>query len=205
MRVLALAAFIAASLAAPAQAATIVQGVSGTYGPHGANPATLSLFDPTLGTLNSVTIEATTYVIQSTVRPSSDSDLLDLTIPVSATVSALSVSALLSGTEDYAAGHLIGGWSVSGSLSAVLTGAATGSFVGSGSSLEQTVWQYVDPPVTYGQVIEFPYGGLNGSVIYNYTAVPEPATWALMLFGFAGIGAALRAKRHSAPAPSHLE
>lgn len=31
-------------------------------------------------------------------------------------------------------------------------------------------------------------------------AVPEPATWALMLMGFFGLGSALRGRRHSSPA-----
>ena len=31
----------------------------------------------------------------------------------------------------------------------------------------------------------------------NFTAVPEPATWAMMLIGFGGIGMAMRRRRHS--------
>lgn len=32
---------------------------------------------------------------------------------------------------------------------------------------------------------------------YTFTAVPEPATWAMMIIGFAGVGGALRGKRKS--------
>jgi len=33
------------------------------------------------------------------------------------------------------------------------------------------------------------------NIVYNEAAVPEPATWAIMLVGFGGIGAALRSNR----------
>jgi hypothetical protein len=32
------------------------------------------------------------------------------------------------------------------------------------------------------------------------SGVPEPATWAMMILGFAGIGAALRRRNRTAPA-----
>ena len=37
-------------------------------------------------------------------------------------------------------------------------------------------------------------GGFSDAVLYRSTggAVPEPATWAMMLLGFAGIGASMR-------------
>lgn len=37
-----------------------------------------------------------------------------------------------------------------------------------------------------------------GNVAYETNAVPEPGTWALMLVGFGGLGAALRARRRQA-------
>jgi hypothetical protein len=40
-------------------------------------------------------------------------------------------------------------------------------------------------------------GTLNGNVSI-YPAVPEPATWAMMLIGFAGIGMAMRRRRNPA-------
>jgi len=38
-------------------------------------------------------------------------------------------------------------------------------------------------------------GSYGGNLVFSPTAVPEPATWAMMLLGFAGIGWQLRRKR----------
>jgi hypothetical protein len=40
-------------------------------------------------------------------------------------------------------------------------------------------------------------GSLGGTVTITDHGVPEPATWAMMLFGFAGIGLAMRHKRRT--------
>jgi hypothetical protein len=43
------------------------------------------------------------------------------------------------------------------------------------------------------------YFGLGpGNTIAIFSDVPEPATWALMLVGFGGLGLAMRARRHAA-------
>ena len=39
-----------------------------------------------------------------------------------------------------------------------------------------------------------------GPAVTAVAAVPEPATWALMILGFGGVGGLLRRRRHSAPA-----
>jgi hypothetical protein len=43
-------------------------------------------------------------------------------------------------------------------------------------------------------------GGISHVDLFDSGAVPEPATWALMLLGFAGVGAAMRRSRKSKPA-----
>ena len=41
-------------------------------------------------------------------------------------------------------------------------------------------------------------GDISGTASFDAAAVPEPATWAMMLLGFAGIGMALRRRRNPA-------
>jgi len=64
---------------------------------------------------------------------------------------------------------------------------------------------YGDSCCTY----EFDFQGTaNGTYTFAYAAVPEPATWLLMLFGFGVLGAAARRRRNAAghwhPAPRPL-
>lgn len=40
--------------------------------------------------------------------------------------------------------------------------------------------------------------GLSNAALFSTTAVPEPATWAMMLLGFGGIGMAMRRRRRPA-------
>ena len=56
-------------------------------------------------------------------------------------------------------------------------------------------------PGTYdieGIAIQSPYGAGDGAI--SLGAVPEPATWAMMLTGFFGLGAALRRSRRTGAA-----
>jgi hypothetical protein len=60
-------------------------------------------------------------------------------------------------------------------------------------------------PITGGQLntivvtgISRGNGSYGGNLTFTPTAVPEPATWAMMLLGFAGIGWQLRRKRSNA-------
>jgi len=41
--------------------------------------------------------------------------------------------------------------------------------------------------------------GATSSATFSFAAVPEPATWAMMLLGFAGIGVAMRRRKQTAP------
>lgn len=53
-----------------------------------------------------------------------------------------------------------------------------------------------------GNITAGPSASYSGTINFNTVPVPEPATWALMLLGFAGIGMAMRRRR--APAFAQL-
>ena len=55
---------------------------------------------------------------------------------------------------------------------------------------------YIDN-LTIGQSTAGAQTALTGGIL-SFTPVPEPATWALMLLGFAGVGAAMRRQRKPA-------
>jgi hypothetical protein len=51
-----------------------------------------------------------------------------------------------------------------------------------------------------GNVTAGPTASYSGTMNFDVAGVPEPATWAMMLVGFGGIGMALRRKRRNATA-----
>jgi hypothetical protein len=53
------------------------------------------------------------------------------------------------------------------------------------------------------QAISFDIKGASGAVLYQTasSAVPEPASWAMMLLGFLGLGAVIRHSRQMRPLP----
>jgi hypothetical protein len=60
------------------------------------------------------------------------------------------------------------------------------------TNLESVVFQAVNPPRTFANV-QFDFLGVNGVT----GAVPEPATWALMIVGFGAVGATMRHRRRT--------
>lgn len=198
MRLCVLAAGVAAAVWATSAAAdTIVQSVSGTN--IGGTP--LNLFDPTLGTLTSVQIDGSLSWSESLVRSAIITPAVntprtaggDLIVQSSGLPVA---STTLSGNESYAAGSIFGSLSLSGSLFALLTGTDVNPFLYTGgqSSILLSPLASVAPQV--GSIMfgpGSPGGSYSVRVSYNFTAnVPEPATWAMMLVGFAAIGFAMR-------------
>jgi hypothetical protein len=83
------------------------------------------------------------------------------------------------------------------------TNVATNTFnLVTGSNPE--VWALMNPitltPGTHnlfvnGNITTGPTAGYSGTINFNLAAVPEPATWGLMLLGFLGIGMAVRRSR----------
>ena len=115
-----------------------------------------------------------------------DDQLYSLQSPILASLTAptfLPVNTLDSGV--FGSGEIgITGYAYDGSVARYTGGAEFGTF--SASSIEVDVSDGVQ--IT---------GGSGDGPIGPSPAVPEPATWALMLIGFLGLGSALRARRAS--------
>jgi hypothetical protein len=46
-----------------------------------------------------------------------------------------------------------------------------------------------------GNIVSGPSAAFSGTINFNTPALPEAATWAMMLLGFAGMGLVLRRRR----------
>jgi hypothetical protein len=97
-------------------------------------------------------------------------------------------------------------------LSFDYTGSEVAHFIGifnGGSGLnctdcKNTYQLFYDPDgITSGTIdlsLYFHNDGISHVDLFDSGAVPEPATWGLMLLGFAGVGVAMRRSRKSKPA-----
>jgi hypothetical protein len=208
MRLSVLAIACPAALAsAPVQATTIVQTVSGSN----KSGTPFNLFDPTLGTLDSVKIEGTLTWSEDLIRDGSgDLSAVDLSRAASEGLvdvftSSVDATTTVSGDETYAQGSMFGSLSLSGSLFAVLTGTDVNKFfiVGNRTFSGFTVTSSVAPQV--GQILAnpgSPHGTYSLTLSYFYTGLPEPATWAMMLLGFGAIGCAVRRRKSAGLLPA---
>ena len=183
------AAICGSALSAGAQAQSVsvenvyVSSVTGT---------SIPLFDPSLGTLNSILVQGSITFSQEVIRAPWDSlaaasyaETGQGGIFVGTTEFNL---AALTGTEAYADGSSFGNVNLSGTVSDNIT--QLSQFIGTGSTGLQVVG-IVGP--TVGQPAGNPYSNAYLTFTFNYSpeSVPEPATWAMMLLGFAGIGLAI--------------
>ena len=87
------------------------------------------------------------------------------------------------------------GGSISGSLVIPLVSTANGGFTFAYDNLSLDSGEYVLTLVGNSPAL----GDYRGSV--NFTAVPEPAVWAMMLIGFGAIGASVRRRRTRVAVP----
>ena len=200
MRVTVLAAVCAAALwCAPAAANTIVQSVSGTNRSGGP----FNLFDPSLGTLDSVQIEGTVGFEEDLIRSGDPTTFQAINIPTAGSVFLIhgnptqtAASATPGGTEVWAAGSSFGHISLSGSLFALLTRSDVNQFlVTGGGPLTDLMFASGSAGSVNGQLLGnpgSPLASFSVTLTYNYTGVPEPAAWDMMLLGFVGIGLSLR-------------
>jgi PEP-CTERM motif len=200
------------AFASPASAATLVYD-------YGIKPGAqaIDLFNPALGTLQSVTGEFTgTEIVSITTN---------LTVPTLVTYTASGFYSVyvgplffdFTGSAQGAGSVTVGGGpaniSLSGGTTQVRTSAlALAVFTGVGTILASP---QVDPPFSINLSSGFVTGtslvstATSYKITYTYAplagAVPEPASWAFMLAGFACAGAALRTRRRSRmTAAAHL-
>ena len=71
------------------------------------------------------------------------------------------------------------------------------SFLGSGTAMIDCLCDISPDFYDAGGFSGFS-ASLNGTIIYSFSAAPEPASWALMLGGFGLVGNALRSRRKAA-------
>lgn len=84
-----------------------------------------------------------------------------------------------------------------------IIGAHFGNFPDSNTPNVTAFWLFNFTTPTAGIQLLDPNGrpttqGFSNAALYQGAAVPEPATWAMMLVGFAGVGAAMRRRRRPA-------
>lgn len=195
-------AALGAAFSTPSAAASIVQNVSGSQ----RGGTTLNLFDPTLGSLDSVQVEGTVGYSAGLFRGFFDptppavsiADTTNVGVGVGDAGSGVSfASGNVTGFEIYNEGSAFGSMDLSGPLFALLTGATVNPFIAGSENTSLIVPQFGPYPPTVGGLIlnpASPSATYSLKITYNYSSVsvPEPSTWAMMLLGFATIGIVAR-------------
>ncbi len=180
----------AAALAMPANASTVVDGrcvsVAASSG---------CLFDGNINSSgsgnNSYLSAQNAYNLYNNTHPTANPDIF-LSVLASTNDANFSNFGSITGS-----GTSSGTWSLSGYLVNFVAVKASDGFV---------LYELTNPASSGSwDTLNIPYGNnphaLSHLVFFGSratTAVPEPATWAMMLFGFGAIGASLRRKRRFA-------
>jgi opacity protein-like surface antigen len=209
MKMFLLAAVAACAIAAPASADNLVQSATITSSAPKVATLNFNKFDSSLGTLNSVTL-----MFSSVLDASGTLTNHSIILPHNYLLSTGAIAGLTGNGFNFMQGLGIGldlvhvgrhssvglNYDATNSDSETLT-SNLGAFIGSGSV-----------PFTFVSTSLFAFIGLNGTlalapeigglaqISYDYTpaaagAVPEPASWAMMMLGFGAIGGAMRRRR----------
>ena len=221
-QILALAA-VAALAAGPALAATVIQNHTIAAGNAPTSTAfSFAQFDSSLGTLNSVTLSFNAWVnTNGSLSNTSNGEhtfVLSQNALASLTGGGFDLdAALLSGTSNY---KLIGNKKPGYTPAAIgLNGAGSDSdtlssgmdaFIGAGEVdfLFSRVANFSVNPGSGALNLTSSLWG-DATLTYDYTAapisspvgaVPEPATWAMLILGFFSLGSVLRRRRHDGAA-----
>lgn len=209
----------AAALASPAAALTFVQDKTfDALAPGISTGFTFDQFDASLGTLDSVTLDFSFLMpdVSSTVTNTHRSQARTYTVGGNATGGVSGAGFTLSNTSatvskqtaSISAGNMgpIGSFGGSGGSSATLA-TGLGAFIGDGDLAYNftRAASFTLMPNGQGTLKINPLVGGTAKLTYNYTApvvtspttgaVPEPATWAMMIIGFGAAGAMMRRRR----------
>ena len=205
------AAGVAFACAAQGEAATQVQTINYINSVGTLQP--VFYFDTTRGTLNSVTLTYTaTYNPSYVVRFGQASSSLTATQQFSFTPYVLGYQgAQINGsqTKTITPADLIvstySGFSLSGTANLTFSTLTDLAKFGAAGGPAGAVFEFINdftPPVitsTTGGSLSDPDRSsplrLSGTLTYNFNAVPEPATWSLLVIGFGAVGATLRQRR----------
>lgn len=200
---LTITAIMASAAAMPANAATIIQTYSVGTTPPSLATVTFNQFDPALGRLSSITLDIISrYTASGSVRNTGTARSFTATAGANTTTVAprFGVKFIDLGTSSANLGRIARNGTAN-------FGPLTGQ-----ASLTDTITSGFAPYLGTGTVT-FGYTALGGVVVtpllgravssnteigsdftltYNFTAVPEPATWAMLILGFALVGGAVR-------------
>ena len=204
---LAAAASVLVAFAVPASAATIVQNVNIPLAPQAASNVTFNQFNSSLGTLISVSVlfDSDFEVSGSIENTSNASHTYKVNYDGSAVLSGNGINIngpLANGFSNFTVGagatvpiNLVVGASNSDSQT-LLAGLAP--FIGAGTTfLTFTPSSSFSMTPNSGNLLTSPLFGGNVQITYDYraAAVPEPATWGLMIVGFGVVGSTMRRRR----------
>jgi hypothetical protein len=212
------AALAVLATGSPAAALTVIQTETIASGATGTTTTvTFDQFDSMLGTLDSVELSFTANMpsVSGTIANSHSSQTRTYNVSSGVTAgltgNGLTLSSSFGGqpvqsvTVGPRSSAGLGPYSGSGSDSDVLNTGLTG-FVGAGdvSFLFSRTSNFSFTPMSNGTLTINPLLGGSATLTYNYTApvvvtpppaVPEPATWAMMIVGFGSVGAIVRRRR----------
>jgi hypothetical protein len=130
-----------------------------------------------------------------------DGNVLDNSAPdVAAQTSALAaLGVTFTNFNDYTKIDNLNGATVLNFGTTLLGPTVIGIHFGNGSAVGNSTGFYLFNFAQPTNSITLGIAASSDAVIYTRGAVPEPATWPMMLFGFAGIGFALRRRRDRKP------
>ncbi|WP_292948328.1 choice-of-anchor E domain-containing protein [Novosphingobium sp.] len=213
MKKLALALVVGTMWFDQAAAATLIQSGTITAGLPGTRSFSVNQFNGALGTLNSIDLvfgaNSTTIGLLTNTTARTQTYTLSRSVTAGISGNGFSSSAtLLSGDTSFTinrfrlipfnSGTAAFNYAGSGSGSQTLS-SGFAPFIGTGTTtLNFDTTSSFSKGATPGLLTAVSLIGGEYALTYNYTAVPEPATWAMMIAGFAMIGFGLRSRRKQA-------